>query len=271
MRKVRGNEIGIVFQDPMTSLNPTMTIGYQIAEVVRKHRGVSKPDAMARAEEVLALVGMPRPAERLSYYPHQLSGGLRQRVMIGIALACEPKLLIADEPTTALDVTIQDQILALLDELKERLGMAVLLITHDMGVIAGRADRVLVMYAGKIVEKPAPASFSAAPTIPTPRRCWPPSPGWTSRSRSAYTRSLACHPTWRIRRPDAGSRRGAASPPMSAPAASRRSAGRTRPIRTRAFTRSGRTPHWRGPRSPTAMASPKTPVPPAICSSLTTR
>jgi peptide/nickel transport system ATP-binding protein len=153
MRKVRGNDIGIVFQDPMTSLNPTMTIGHQIAEVVREHRGVSKADAMARAEEVLALVGMPRPAERLAYYPHQLSGGLRQRVMIGIALACEPKLLIADEPTTALDVTIQDQILTLLDDLKERLGMAVLLITHDMGVIAGRADRVLVMYAGKIVEK----------------------------------------------------------------------------------------------------------------------
>jgi peptide/nickel transport system ATP-binding protein len=155
MRKVRGNEIGIVFQDPMTSLNPTMTIGRQIAEVVVRHRGVSKQDAMARAEEVLALAGMPRPAERLSYFPHQLSGGLRQRVMIGIALACEPKLLIADEPTTALDVTIQDQILALLDELKERLGMAVLLITHDMGVIAGRADRVLVMYAGKIVEEAA--------------------------------------------------------------------------------------------------------------------
>jgi peptide/nickel transport system ATP-binding protein len=153
MRRIRGNEIGIVFQDPMTSLNPTMMIGDQIAEVVRKHREASRQDAMARAEEVLALVGMPRPAERLSQYPHQLSGGLRQRVMIGIALACEPKLLIADEPTTALDVTIQDQILVLLDQLKERLGMAVLLITHDLGVIAGRADRVLVMYAGKIVEK----------------------------------------------------------------------------------------------------------------------
>ncbi len=139
MRRIRGNEIGMVFQDPMTSLNPTMTIGHQIAEVVREHRGVAKAEAMARAEEVLGLVGMPRPAERLSYYPHQLSGGLRQRVMIGIALACEPKLLIADEPTTALDVTIQDQILVLLDELKERLGMAVLLITHDLGVIAGRA------------------------------------------------------------------------------------------------------------------------------------
>jgi peptide/nickel transport system ATP-binding protein len=137
----------------MTSLNPTMTIGTQIAEVVRRHRGVSRREAMARAEEVLTLVGMPRPAERLSYYPHQLSGGLRQRVMIGIALACEPKLLIADEPTTALDVTIQNQILVLLDELKERLGMATLLITHDLGVIAGRADRVVVMYAGKILEE----------------------------------------------------------------------------------------------------------------------
>jgi peptide/nickel transport system ATP-binding protein len=153
MRRIRGNEIGMVFQDPMTSLNPTMTVGHQIAEVVREHRKVSKAGAMARAEEILALVGMPRPAERLSYYPHQLSGGLRQRVMIGMALACEPKLLIADEPTTALDVTIQNQILVLLDELKERLGMAILLITHDLGVIAGRADRVVVMYAGKIVEQ----------------------------------------------------------------------------------------------------------------------
>jgi peptide/nickel transport system ATP-binding protein len=152
MRQVRGNDIGMVFQDPMTSLNPTMMIGHQIAEVVRRHRDVSKAEAMRRAEEVLALVGMPRPAERLTYYPHQLSGGLRQRVVIGIALACEPKLLIADEPTTALDVTIQEQILALLDELKQRLKMAVLLITHDLGVIAGRADRVLVMYAGQIVE-----------------------------------------------------------------------------------------------------------------------
>jgi peptide/nickel transport system ATP-binding protein len=153
MRKVRGNEIGMVFQDPMTSLNPTMTIGNQVAEVVRTHRRCSRQEAMERAEEVLALVGMPRPAERLSYYPHQLSGGLRQRVMIGIALACEPKLLIADEPTTALDVTIQNQILVLLDELKDRLGMAILLITHDLGVIAGRADRVVVMYAGKVVEQ----------------------------------------------------------------------------------------------------------------------
>jgi oligopeptide/dipeptide ABC transporter ATP-binding protein len=152
MRRVRGNEIAMIFQDPMTSLNPTWTIGRQIAEPVRIHRGVSKKDAEKRAVEVLNLVGMPRPEERLNQYPHQLSGGLRQRVMIAMALACEPKLLIADEPTTALDVTIQAQILDLIDSLRQRLDMAVLLITHDMGVIASRTDRVMVMYAGKIVE-----------------------------------------------------------------------------------------------------------------------
>ncbi len=152
MRAVRGDDIGMVFQDPMTSLNPTMTIGHQIAETVRRHRHGTKAAAMDRAAEVLDLVGMPRPRERLGDYPHQLSGGLRQRVMIAMALSCEPKLLIADEPTTALDVTIQAQILELLDNLKATLGMGMLLITHDMGVIAGRADRVMVMYAGRIVE-----------------------------------------------------------------------------------------------------------------------
>jgi peptide/nickel transport system ATP-binding protein len=152
MRQIRGNEVAMVFQDPLTSLDPTKTIGYQVAEPVRLHRGVTKAEALDRAVEVLSLVGLPRPKERLGDYPHQLSGGLRQRVMIAMALACEPKLLIADEPTTALDVTIQAQILALLLDLKERLGMAMLLITHDMGVIAGHADRVNVMYAGRVVE-----------------------------------------------------------------------------------------------------------------------
>ncbi len=152
MRKVRGDDIGMVFQDPMTSLNPTMTVGRQISEVVLAHRDATKAEATERAAEVLRLVGMPKPKERLSDYPHQLSGGLRQRVMIAMALACDPKLLIADEPTTALDVTIQAQILTLLDDLKSRLSMSMLLVTHDMGVIAGRTDRVMVMYAGRIVE-----------------------------------------------------------------------------------------------------------------------
>jgi oligopeptide/dipeptide ABC transporter ATP-binding protein len=152
LRKIRGNDIAMIFQDPLTSLDPTKSIGYQVAEPVRLHRGASKKEAMDRAAEVLGLVGLPRPKERLSDYPHQLSGGLRQRVMIAMALSCEPKLLIADEPTTALDVTIQAQILGLLDDLKTRLGMAMLLVTHDMGVIAGHADRVEVMYAGRLVE-----------------------------------------------------------------------------------------------------------------------
>jgi len=152
LRAIRGNDVAMIFQDPLTSLDPTKTIGYQVAEPVRLHKRASKRAAMARATEVLGLVGLPRPAERLGDYPHQLSGGLRQRVMIAMALSCEPKLLIADEPTTALDVTIQAQILALLHDLKDRLGMAMLLITHDMGVIAGHADRVQVMYAGRMVE-----------------------------------------------------------------------------------------------------------------------
>jgi peptide/nickel transport system ATP-binding protein len=152
LRQVRGNEVAMIFQDPLTSLDPTKTIGYQVAEPVRLHRGATRAEALDRAVEVLNLVGLPRPKERLGDYPHQLSGGLRQRVMIAMALANEPKLLIADEPTTALDVTIQAQILALLRDLKDRLGMAMLLITHDMGVIAGHADRVNVMYAGRVVE-----------------------------------------------------------------------------------------------------------------------
>jgi peptide/nickel transport system ATP-binding protein len=153
MRQVRGDEVALIPQDPMTSLNPTMTIGKQIAEGVLLHREVTKDQARQRALEVLTMVEMPRPAERLDQYPHELSGGLRQRVMIAMALVCEPKLLIADEPTTALDVTIQAQILDLIDDLRQRLHMGVILITHDMGVIAGRTDRVVVMYAGKVAEE----------------------------------------------------------------------------------------------------------------------
>jgi peptide/nickel transport system ATP-binding protein len=152
MRKLRGNDVSMIFQDPMTSLNPTWTVGRQIAEAVRLHQEVTQKEALARAREVLDLVAMPRPDERLGHYPHQLSGGLRQRVMIAIALACSPKLLIADEPTTALDVTIQAQILDLIDALRKDFNMAVILITHDLGVIAARASRVMVMYAGKIAE-----------------------------------------------------------------------------------------------------------------------
>jgi peptide/nickel transport system ATP-binding protein len=152
MRQQRGNELAMIFQDPMSSLNPTMTIGKQVGWPVRHHWDYSARQARLRAEELLALVGMPDPRERLDRYPHELSGGLRQRVVIAMALACNPKLLIADEPTTALDVTIQKQILDLLDDLRERLNMAVLLITHDLGIVAERTDRVMVMYAGKLVE-----------------------------------------------------------------------------------------------------------------------
>jgi oligopeptide transport system ATP-binding protein len=153
MQRIRGWEIGMIFQDPMTSLNPTMTIGKQIMEGLIKHQGMSVVEARRRAVEMLGLVGIPRPEERLNQYPHEFSGGMRQRVMIAIALACNPKLLIADEPTTALDVTIQAQIMELLKELKKQFETSIVLITHDLGVVAGMADRVAVMYAGQIVEQ----------------------------------------------------------------------------------------------------------------------
>ncbi|WEK53178.1 MAG: ABC transporter ATP-binding protein [Candidatus Cohnella colombiensis] len=153
MEHVRGNEMGMVFQDPMTSLNPTMTIGAQITEGIRKHEKVGKAEANERAIELLKLVGMSNPDERVHQYPHELSGGMRQRVMIAVALACKPKLLIADEPTTALDVTIQAQIIDLMRDIQEKTGTAIILITHDLGVVAEMAQRVVVMYAGRVVEQ----------------------------------------------------------------------------------------------------------------------
>lgn len=152
LQKIRGNEVSIIFQDPMTSLNPVYTIGDQIMEVIRLHTAKKPNEIKNRAIELLRLVGINEPEKRLKQYPHQLSGGMRQRVMIAIALACEPKLLIADEPTTALDVTIQAQILELMTELKNKLGMAIIMITHDLGVVASMCQRVAVMYGGRIVE-----------------------------------------------------------------------------------------------------------------------
>ena len=153
MQKLRGRDIGVVFQEPMTALNPVYTVGEQISEGLRLHEGLTRAAALERAAELLALVHISQPSRRVHDYPHQFSGGMRQRVMIAMALACKPRLLIADEPTTALDVTIQAQILDLLTELKERLGMAVLLITHAMGVVAEVAQRVVVMYAGQVIEE----------------------------------------------------------------------------------------------------------------------
>jgi peptide/nickel transport system ATP-binding protein len=166
MRDIRGNEISMIFQEPMTSLNPVLNIGRQIGETLRLHQGLSRAKAHARAVEMLTLVGIPEPARRVNEYPHQLSGGMRQRVMIAMALACNPKLLIADEPTTALDVTIQAQILDLMRDLKARVGAAIMLITHDLGVVAEVADRVVVMYAGRKVEEADVRSLFRAPRHP---------------------------------------------------------------------------------------------------------
>jgi peptide/nickel transport system ATP-binding protein len=166
MQAIRAKEIAIIFQEPMTSLNPVFTVGEQIAESLRLHEGLSRKDAMDRAVEMLRLVRIPTPERRVRDYPHQFSGGMRQRVMIAIALACKPKLLIADEPTTALDVTIQAQILDLMAELKSTMGMAVMLITHAMGVVAEVAQRVVVMYAGKVVEEATVEELFANPRHP---------------------------------------------------------------------------------------------------------
>ena len=169
MRAIRGKDISMIFQEPMTSLNPVLTIGRQIGESLRLHEGLSAREAERRAVEILTLVGIPAPARRVKEYPHQLSGGMRQRVMIAIALACNPKLLIADEPTTALDVTIQAQILDLMRDLQHRLGSAIMLITHDLGVVAEMAERVVVMYAGRKVEEGGVRDIFARPLHPYTR------------------------------------------------------------------------------------------------------
>jgi peptide/nickel transport system ATP-binding protein len=166
MREVRGNEISMIFQEPMTSLNPVLTIGRQIAEALTLHRGLLHAEALAHSVEMLKLVNMPEPERRVTQYPHQLSGGMRQRVMIAMALACNPRLLIADEPTTALDVTIQAQILDLMRKLKEKTGAAIVLITHDLGVVAEMAQRVVVMYAGRKVEEATVGALFAQPRHP---------------------------------------------------------------------------------------------------------
>ncbi len=169
MRKIRGNDISMVFQEPMTSLNPVLTIGRQIGEALQQHQGLGKKEALARAVDSLATVGIPEPARRITQYPHELSGGMRQRVMIAMALACSPKLLIADEPTTALDVTVQAQILDLLRGLNKRIGSALILITHDLGVVAEMAQRVIVMYGGRKVEEAPVAELFANPRHPYTR------------------------------------------------------------------------------------------------------
>ena len=169
LRDIRGGRIGFVFQDPMTSLNPVFTVGMQIMEPLRRHLGMSRAQAGTRAAELLDLVGIPDARERLASYPHQFSGGMRQRVMIAIALSCDPDVLIADEPTTALDVTIQAQILELVKGLRQKLGMAIIWITHDLGVIAGIADRVMVMYGGQVVEQAPVKALFANPQHPYTR------------------------------------------------------------------------------------------------------
>ncbi|MFW6198138.1 MAG: ABC transporter ATP-binding protein, partial [Myxococcota bacterium] len=169
MRKLRGDDLSMIFQEPMTSLNPVHTVGKQIIEAIRQHRDMSKPEARERAIEMLDLVGIPAPAERVDAYPHEMSGGMRQRVMIAMALACDPKLLIADEPTTALDVTIQAQILELLRGLQQRLGMSIVLITHDLGVVAEFVDEIVVMYAGTVVERAKTSELFREPKHPYTR------------------------------------------------------------------------------------------------------
>jgi peptide/nickel transport system ATP-binding protein/oligopeptide transport system ATP-binding protein len=225
LRAIRGRDIGFIFQDPMTSLNPVFTVGYQISEPLRLHRAMSRTQAKKRAAELLALVGIPAPEQRLDDYPHQFSGGMRQRVMIAMALACEPKVLIADEPTTALDVTIQAQILELIRKLREELGMAIIWITHDLGVIAGIADRVMVMYGGLVVEEAPVGELFAHPRHPYTRALLETLPD-VANQRGARLRAISGQPPhlgafpqscpFRPRCPEAQAKCAAANPALVA-------------------------------------------------------
>ena len=238
MDKIRSKEIAIIFQEPMTSLNPVYTVGEQIAEVVRRHEGVGRKAAIDRTIEMLRLVRIPNPERRVNDYPHQFSGGMRQRVMIAMALSCNPKLLIADEPTTALDVTIQAQILELLQEMKSQFGMAIMLITHAMGVVAETAQRVIVMYAGKVVEEASVEQlFRQSAVIPTRRASSARFRASTRRRyrRSASKRSPAPCRACCARRPAAASPRAAASRPTTASRKCRRCARWSPGTRLRAF------------------------------------
>ena len=216
MRAIRGDRIGMVFQEPMTSLNPVLSVGFQIEEVLRLHRGLSGAKARVQALEMLRHVGIGAPERRLGQYPHQLSGGLRQRVMIAMALVCRPRLLIADEPTTALDVTIQAQILDLLRRLKRELGMALLLITHDLGVVAEMCDAVAVMYAGRIVERAGAEALFRHPQHPYTH-------GLLAARPRLVPKGASCRPSPAPCRRRAGAASAAASP-IAAPAFSRAAA-----------------------------------------------
>lgn len=201
MRSVRGARVGFIFQDPMTSLNPVFSIGFQLMEPLRKHMGMGRRAARKRAIELLDMVGIPSAGERMNDYPHQFSGGMRQRVMIAMALTCDPKLLIADEPTTALDVTVQAQILELVRDLRRQLGMAIIWITHDLGVVAGIADRVAVMYGGLIVELAAVDALYATPRHPYTKALLQTLPEWNSDRRERLF-SIKGQPPNQTRRPD---------------------------------------------------------------------